>query len=249
MEQTKFYDFRRPFYTAFSRAQNLLVLTALEVTGTGRTPSKYFAATYNALPDWRAGPVTLAAVPLAQIKDVQLKREYSFTSHLTLFEHCAEQYRFFRGLAFAPQRKNPILFGTLVHQTIEDIHKMVLRGKAQRVTADQIAAWFDTNYAYLTQRERVYLAPPIRQLALEHVLRYARRTAGNWAHIREAEVAVSLVKDDYILAGKIDLIQGAGATVEVVDFKSERKLDVNDPKESRQAEPVSPPARGLRAHY
>lgn len=231
LEQTKFYDFRRLFYTAFSRAQNILALTALEVTGHGRTPSKYVADFYDPLPSWRTESVHLAAVPLSRIKDVTLKREYSFTSHLTVFENCAEQYRFFRELAFAPLRKNPILFGTLVHQTIEDIHKTVLRGEANHVTADQIAAWFDTNYAYLTRRERVYLSPPIKQLALEHVLRYAQRTAGKWAHIRESEVDVSLVKDDYILAGKIDLIQGEGDTVEVVDFKSERKLDVNDPKD------------------
>ncbi|WP_129678124.1 ATP-dependent DNA helicase [Candidatus Chloroploca sp. Khr17] len=231
LEKTKFYDFRRLYYTAFSRAQNLLLLTALEVNGTGRTPSRYFTDYYTPLPSWRAGQVKLAAVPLAHIKDVKLKREYSFTSHLTVFENCAEQYRFFRELAFAPLRKNPILFGTLVHQTIEDIHKTVLRGEQQRVTADQIAAWFDTNYAYLTRRERVYLAPPIRQLALEHVLRYVRRNGNDWSHIREAEVDVSLVKDEYILAGKVDLIQGEGDTVEVVDFKSERKLDVNDPRD------------------
>lgn len=231
LAQTKFYDFRRLYYTAFSRAQNLLVLTALEVHGRGRTPSKYFTACYDPLPSWRSAAVDLAAVPLASIKDVTFKREYSFTSHIAVFENCAEQYRFFRELAFAPLRKNPILFGTLVHQTIEDVHKAVLRGEAHRVTADQIQAWFDTNYAYLTQRERVYLAPPIRQLALEHVQRYVRRTAGSWSHIREAEVDVSLVKDEYILAGKVDLIQGEGDTVEVVDFKSERKLDVNDPKD------------------
>jgi DNA helicase II / ATP-dependent DNA helicase PcrA len=231
LEQTKFYDFRRLFYTAFSRAQNILALTAVEVNGQGRTPSKYFADCYTPLPSWRSHTVDLAAVPLASIKDVKLKREYSFTSHLTVFENCAEQYRFFRELAFAPLRKNPILFGTLVHQTIEDIHKTVLRGEAQRVSAEQIAAWFDTNYAYLTRRERVYLSPPIRKLALDHVLRYYQRTAGNWSHIREAEVDVSLVKDEYILAGKIDLLQGQDGTVEIVDFKSERKLDVNDPKD------------------
>lgn len=231
IEQTKFYDFQRLFYTAFSRAQNLLVLTALEVQGRGRTPSKYFTDCYAPLPSWRSAAVDLAAVPLASIKDVTLKREYSFTSHVAVFESCAEQYRFFRELVFAPLRKNPILFGTLVHQTIEDVHTTVLRGEAHKVTADQIAAWFDTNYAYLTRRERVYLSPPIRKLALEHVLRYVRRNGHDWSHIREAEVDVSLVKDAYILAGKVDLIQGEGETVDVVDFKSERKLDVNDPKD------------------
>lgn len=231
LEQVKFYDFRRLFYTAFSRAQNMLVLTAHEKNGKGNTPSKHFADDYNKLPAWRDPTVRLGAVPLVSIKSINLKREYSFTSHVTLFENCAEQYRFFRELAFAPQRKNPILFGTLVHQTIEDIHKTVLRGEQHKLSPEQVEAWFDTNYAFLTRRERVYLEPRVRERALEHVQRYFKRYAGDWSHIQHAEVDVSLVKDEYILAGTVDLIVGENNTVEVVDFKSERKLDVNDPKD------------------
>ena len=37
---------------------------------------------------------------------------------------------------------------------------------------------------------------------------------------------VSLVQQDYIVEGKIDLIKGAGDTVEIVDFKSEKKPDM-----------------------
>lgn len=229
--QTKFYDFSRLFYTAFSRAQNLLVLTAHEKGGHGRTPSKYFADLYDTVPSWRDPAFRPEDLPLATIKEVNLKQEYSFTSHLTVFENCAEQYRFFKELEFAPVRKSPILFGTLVHQTIEDIHKTVLRGQEERLSAGQVETWFDTNYAYLTKRERVYLSPVVRQIALGQVLRYYTRYEGNWGHIREAEVDVSLVKDAYILTGKVDLIQGQGNTVELVDFKSEKKLDVNDPKD------------------
>lgn len=231
LDKTKEYDFRRLFYTAFSRAQNLLVLTASEVNGLGRTPSKYFAEYYNNLPYWTDSSVDLSALPLETVKEVHLKREYSFTSHMTVFENCAEQYRFYRELDFAAVRQNPILFGTLVHQTIEDIHKTVLRGEEEQLSEDQVAAWFDTNYSSLTKRERVYLAPNVKQYALEQVLRYYARYAGSWDHLREAEVDVSLVKDDYILAGKVDLIRGDGDTVELVDFKSERKIDVNDPKD------------------
>ncbi len=183
----------------------------------------------EALPAWRDPAFQPAALPLAQVQAAALKREYAFTSHLTLFENCAEQYRFFRELGFAPVRTSPILFGTLVHQTIEDIHKTVLRGEAAALSEERIAAWFDTNYAYLTRRERVYLAPVVRRIALEHVLRYFRRARGEWAHLRETEVDVSLVKDAYILTGKVDLIVGADGAVELVDFKSEKNLDINDP--------------------
>ena len=44
--------------------------------------------------------------------------------------------------------------------------------------------------------------------------------------MQQAEVEVSLVKPDYIIGGKIDLIRGEGNTVEIVDFKSERKPDM-----------------------
>ncbi|MDX2239054.1 MAG: 3'-5' exonuclease [Leptolyngbyaceae cyanobacterium bins.302] len=98
LDLTKHFDFRRLFYTAFSRAQNLLVLTACEKQGNGRTSSKYFADCYNSLPSWRHPSFQPARLPLEQVKDVNLKREYSFTSHLTLFENCAEQYRFFASL-------------------------------------------------------------------------------------------------------------------------------------------------------
>jgi DNA helicase II / ATP-dependent DNA helicase PcrA len=231
LELTKFFDFRRLFYTAFSRAQNLLVLTCQEKNGRGQTPSKYFLDFYRELTNWRDPSFDPAALPLERVKDVNLKREYSFTSHLTLFENCAEQYRFFKELEFAPSETNSILFGTVVHQTIEDIHKTVLRREEHKLSEEQVIRWFDSNYAYLTKRERAYLAPVVKWAALEQVLRYYRRNQGNWAHIQEAEVDVSLVKDEYILSGSIDLIQGEGNTVEIVDFKSEKKIDVNSPKD------------------
>ena len=231
LELTKFFDFRRLFYTAFSRAQNLLVLTCQEKNGRGQTPSKYFLDFYREIPSWRVDSFDPSAIALEQVKDVNLKREYSFTSHLTLFENCAEQYRFFKALEFAPSTTNSILFGTVVHQTIEDIHKTVLKGQEHKLSEEQVNRWFDRNYGYLTKRERAYLAPNVKRAALEQVMRYYRRHQDNWAHIQEAEVDVSLVKDDYILAGSIDLIQGEGNTVEIVDFKSEKKLDVNEPKD------------------
>lgn len=229
LDQTRFYDFRRLYYTAFSRAQNLLVLAGQMRGGTWPIPGTQFAPFFNALPSWRDPAFRPQDLPLAVIKEVDVKQEYAFTSHISVFENCAEQYRFFRLLEFAPVRTSPILFGTLVHQTIEDIHKTVLRGEHRRLSELQVESWFDTNYAYLTRKERVYLAVPIKRLALEHVLRYYRRHEGDWSHIRDAEVDVSLVKDDYILTGKVDLIAGQDNSVELIDFKSERKLDVNDP--------------------
>ena len=141
------------------------------------------------------------------------------------------QYKLYKELQFTPVRVSALLFGMLVHQTIEDIHKAALRHEESTITDDNITRWFDANYTSLSKSERSYLAEPQRRAALNQVLRYAERQADSWDTIREAEVDISLVKPDYIIEGKIDLIKGEGDTVELVDFKSEKKPDLFRDKE------------------
>ena len=231
LEETKNYDFWRLFYTAFSRAQNLLLLTCQEKTTGKRVPSKYFEPVYDPVCTWRDTSFQPKDLILETIKDVDLKNAYSFTSHITVFEDCARQYRFYRDLGFAPIRRNPILFGTLVHQTIEDIHKAVLRGEEHMVTEERISDWFNANYTHLSRQERLYLSPGVQNAALEHVLKYARRERGTWDRLSETEVEVSLVKEAYLLKGHVDLIRGEGDTLEIVDFKSEKKPDLLSERE------------------
>ena len=232
LEQTKHYDFQRLFYTAFSRAQNLLILTCQEkTTGNWQAPSKYLKTAYNQTFPWQNNAFQPKRLTLEMVKDVDLKKEYSFTSHITVFEDCARQYKFYRDLGFAPMRRNPILFGTLVHQTIEDIHKAVLRGEEQIVNDDQITNWFNANYTHLSKQERLYLSAGGQKAALEHILRYAHRERGTWDRLRETEVEVSLVKEAYLLKGHVDLIRGEEDTVEIVDFKSEKKPDIFSDRE------------------
>ena len=119
-----------------------------------------------------------------------------------------------------------MLFGTLVHETIEDIHRAALRHEEQTITEENVSRWFDSNYISLTKTEHTYLAGPQREAALKQVLRYVDRQHGDWSAIQQAEVDVSLVKPDYIIEGKVDLIRGEGDTVEIVDFKAERKPDM-----------------------
>jgi DNA helicase-2/ATP-dependent DNA helicase PcrA len=231
-DDTKFFDFWRLYYTAFSRAQDLLLLTCNETSGRSPCPSKYFAETYKELPNVDKPAFDITEFDFKEVKDVNLKDTFSFTSHITVYETCSLQYKFYRELEFAPIRVNAMMFGKLVHQTIEDIHRAALRKEERFINPDNIASWFDANYTSLTRTDRTYLAEKQRAAALNHVLRYAQRQAGQWGNIQEAEVSVSLVKPDYIIEGKVDLIKGEDGTVELVDFKSERKPDVHKEAES-----------------
>lgn len=223
LDRIKFFDFWRLFYTAFSRAQNLLVLTANE---NKRCPSKYFRDLYEELPTVDSNEFCLDEFNFQTVKDVNLKPMFSFTSHIAVYETCALQYKFYKELQFLPVRAGAMLFGTLVHETIEDIHRAALRHEESTITQKNISAWFNANYDSLSKLEHYYLADPQKEAALKQVQRYAERQNGNWSAIQQAEVDVSLVEPEYIIEGKIDLIKGEGDTVEIVDFKSEQKPDM-----------------------
>jgi DNA helicase-2/ATP-dependent DNA helicase PcrA len=160
------------------------------------------------------------------VKDVNLKESFSFTSDINVYETCPTQYKFYKELNFAPVRVSAMLFGKLVHQTIEDIHKAAIRKEEHLINPENIALWFETNYTALSKAEHSYLAETQKNAALGQVLKYAEKHADSWDKIKQAEVDISLVKDDYIIEGKIDLIRGKGKTVEIVDFKSEKKPDL-----------------------
>ena len=114
----------------------------------------------------------------------------------------------------------------MVHATLEDVHKAALRNETETITTDNIENWFYDNYRNLSKRERIYLADSTQKAALKHVMRYVNRKGGDWSDIQDTEVSISLVKDDYILKGNVDLIKGDNNTVEIVDFKSEKKPDI-----------------------
>lgn len=234
LEDTKYFDFWRLYYTAFSRPQNLLVLTGQEKSGHGRTPSHHFTDYTEKLTYWRDVKPQLSALNFESVKDVNIKNEYAFTSHITLFETCAEQYRLFKDLEFQPVKASPMLFGTLIHETLEDIHKMAIRGEEHQITEQNINTWLMDNYQNLANRERMYLGESTLGAALKHVMRYVERKGGDWSDIKETEVDISLVKSRYVLTGSVDLIKGADGTVELVDFKSERKPDMERDKERIQ---------------
>lgn len=223
----KYYDFWRIFYTAFSRAQNLLVLTADEGgKGNGKEPSKYFEDVYNPLPDYWNTDIDYSKIKCEPVKDVNIKQSYSFTSHIAVYENCSLQYKFFKDLGFIPVIEGATLFGTLVHATIEDIHKAAMRGESSSITEDNIKQWFNENYETISKKEHAYLKESARIVALKQVMKYVDRQGGKWDRIRDAEVEVSHVEKDYILTGKVDLIAGDDNTLEIVDFKAEQKPDM-----------------------
>lgn len=231
LDCTKLFDFYRQYYTAFSRAQNLLVLTGWEhkQKGQGSIPSTYHKEIWDSTPEWDSDKnvFDVSKLILDEVKPSNIKHEYSFTSHVLLYERCPLQYKFYKELGFTAIRVGGTIAGTLLHNTIEDIHKAVLRGEENTLTKQNIESWFNSNYNLLVKAEHAYLGESQRAAILRYVLNYKDRQNGNWSRIKEAEVDVSLVKPGYILKGTIDLIEADNGKVDILDFKSGDKPDVN----------------------
>jgi DNA helicase-2/ATP-dependent DNA helicase PcrA len=201
LDQTQFYDFYRLFYTAFSRPQNLLVLSCNEQRrrdGELKVPTRHFQNLYAELPSWRDKSFDIQKLELEQVKPINLKHEYAFTSHVLLYENCPLQYKFYKELEFVEVRAGGVLGGSLLHQTIEDIHRTVLRKDEHLLTNENIENWYNRNYELLSKQQRAYLHKAQIAALLEQILRYRDRNADKWHRIVEAEVDVSLVKEDYI---------------------------------------------------
>ncbi len=61
------------------------------------------------------------------------------------------------------------------------------------------------------------------------MLNYFNQNYDNLHRIINAEVDVSVEKPGYILDGKIDLLIGEDGKLELLDFKSQKKLKENSP--------------------
>ncbi len=213
----KFFDFWRLYYTAFSRAQNMLVLAAKKTDG------KYFGEYLRQLPDVRsfAGEEAFADVKAASYKHV-----YSFTSHIAVYDGCPTQYKYYKEYGFAQNRMFHTSVGSLVHATLEDMNKCVIAGRQDRVNERAIEEWFSLNYKSMQEQTGYFLTDEQRENALQQVMRYYHHRKEELGRVWKAEEEIFLVLPDHILQGVIDLIEGQGDTVEIVDYKTGPKPDV-----------------------
>jgi DNA helicase-2/ATP-dependent DNA helicase PcrA len=213
-----FFDRMRLHYVAFSRPEKILVLTCAS------RPKDHFDAICQGLPQWPHVQKELLAAENFKLKQrFPPKRAFSFTGDLRLYETCPRQYQFFREYDFTPSRSAVIFFGLLVHQTIEEIHRLVMEGKLTTLNEKRIRQIFDRAYSFLCLADVRPIGQAAREKAFAHVMNYFRQNGEEMKRVVETEVDVSLEKPNYILIGKVDLLLGGDGRLEVLDFKTSPK--------------------------
>ena len=209
------FDRMRLHYVAFSRPQHVLVLTS------SAPPKDHFASITQGLPQWPYVQKELLAAQRFALRDrMPVKKTYSFTGDLRIYETCPRQYQFFREYDFTPSRSAVIFFGLLVHQTIEEIHRIALDGKLHTLDEPRIRELFDRTFRFLCLSDVRPIGDRAREAAHTQVLNYFRQNQDEMHRVIQTEVDVSLEKDGYILAGKVDLLLGGDGKLELLDFKT-----------------------------
>ena len=209
------FDRMRLHYVAFSRAQKVLVLTANE------QPKEHFAPIWDGLPQWPYVQKELLSAQRFVLRErMPIKKSYSFTGDLKIYETCPRQYQFFRYYDFTPSRSAVIFFGLLVHQTIEEIHRIVLDGGLDTLDRGRIREIFERTYRFLAMSDVRPIGTAAKEAAFEQVMNYFEQNQEEMRRIVAIEVDVSLEKDDYILVGKVDLLLGSDGKLELLDFKT-----------------------------
>jgi len=210
------FDRMRLHYVAFSRPQKLLVLN------TTKTPKAHFNPIWQGLPQWPHVQKDLLAAQRFEIKQyLPPKKTLSFTNHIKVYETCPRQYQFFHEYAFTPSRTAEMFFGSLVHQTIEDIHRWVLEGRPIPNIAGDIESMFNANFRNLVNSGLRPISQQQSEVAYGQVINYFEQNEERMQHVIETEVDVSVEKEHFILTGRIDLLLGDDHRLELLDFKAQ----------------------------
>jgi DNA helicase-2/ATP-dependent DNA helicase PcrA len=117
------FDTMRMFYVALSRAKNLVVLAYYKGQGI-RINAPFRAMLDDNFP--RIAQLDLAHLPETMLIDDALPRNYSFTGDYLAYQTCPRQYMIFHKYGFVPARSQTMMFGSLVHQTLDDLHQYLI---------------------------------------------------------------------------------------------------------------------------
>ncbi len=122
------FDNMRMFYVALSRAKNLLVIAHFRGRGIRIHPvfQEMLDNSFRRIPDF-----DLRTVPVAKLNDEDLPKNYSYTGDYLLYQKCPRQYMVFRKYGFVPSRSQTMMFGTLVHQTLDDLHQYLISRRSK----------------------------------------------------------------------------------------------------------------------
>lgn len=124
----------RMFYVALSRAKQMTILPYFD-RGKTNTSEEFLTIFENENVPLLSS-TDLNSLPESQLEDDDLGKNYSYTADYLSYKQCPRKYMIFKKYGFVPSRSQTMFFGSLVHQTIEDLHHLLI---AEKKKGEQVA--------------------------------------------------------------------------------------------------------------
>ncbi|GAA0194207.1 ATP-dependent helicase [Fulvivirga kasyanovii] len=122
------FDNMRMFYVALSRAKQMTVLPRWK----GQHQSQAFKDTFNEEEYPKLENIAWEDLPLSELETEDLGKSYSYTADYLNYQQCPRKYMIFKKYGFIPSRSQTMFFGSLVHQTIEDLHHLLIAERKRK---------------------------------------------------------------------------------------------------------------------
>lgn len=130
LTSTVVFDIARMFYVALTRPKQALIVCAYR--GRGQAVNHEFDEPLRTLAKPVAELDAAAIEPDSKHGSAEYPRPYSFTGDYIGYKICPRRYMMYRRYDFAPSRAQTMVFGNLVHQTIEDLHQWIIQNRTAR---------------------------------------------------------------------------------------------------------------------
>lgn len=131
LDKISHFDNMRMFYVALSRAKIMTILPRWKRQQKNQAFKEMFAS--NDYPELHS--IDINQLPIAKLEEDDLGKSYSYTSDYLNYQQCPRKYMIFRKYGFIPSRSQMMFFGSLVHQTIEDLHHLLIEERKKKETA------------------------------------------------------------------------------------------------------------------
>ncbi len=124
LERISNFDMMRMFYVGMSRAKSLLVIP--RYSGKGIRNLDVFKNLFKWKDIISISNFSMNSLPKYKEEEEDIGKSYSYTSDYLMYDRCPRQYMLIKKHGFVESRSQTMIFGSLVHQTIEDLHHLVL---------------------------------------------------------------------------------------------------------------------------
>lgn len=201
-----YFDFWRLYYTAFSRAKNLLVLISKD---NDISPSSVFSSYFESVPKFNSSSFSLAKVEIEKIAKKEKIESFSYTD-IAKYNFCPFKYKIFNKIKLKGIKNTESFFGSVVHEIIETINKN--RGKIEvfQIIKKGIS---------LFESRNIYKFAPQEIKKIEVIIKKYSENF-DFSQIKESEFKIYHLEKNFIFNGTLDLILEIQGKYVIIDFKT-----------------------------